>query len=232
MKYSGIDLHSSNCVLVVTDEQDHVLEEKRVPNDLVVILKLLEPYREDLAGVVVSSEDGDFPPGTEVLMNGCGLSETVDGGYSEYARVNGRGLVPIPDGMTCLDAMRIGTAGYTAALAIHRMEQNGQSPDQGLWTHAPGSCSDAGNSCQESPKSRLARISRSTTFSRFSFGSSIPITDRPGTVDTRALSAIIDRAISSASPITRLAFRPGAGSSSYMVTTGPGRTLTISPLTP
>jgi NADPH2:quinone reductase len=85
----------------------------------------------DLAGVVVSSEDGAFPPGTEVLMNGCGLSETVDGGYSEYARVNGRGLVPIPDGMTCLDAMRIGTAGYTAALAIHRMEQNGQSPDQG-----------------------------------------------------------------------------------------------------
>ena len=85
----------------------------------------------DLAGVVVSSEDSEFQPGTEVLMNGCGLSETVDGGYSEYARVNGRGLVPIPDGMTCLDAMRIGTAGYTAALAIHRMEQNGQAPDLG-----------------------------------------------------------------------------------------------------
>ena len=85
----------------------------------------------DLAGVVVSSENADFRPGTEVLMNGCGLSETVDGGYSEYARVNGRGLVPIPEGMTCLDAMRIGTAGYTAALAIHRMEQNGQAPDRG-----------------------------------------------------------------------------------------------------
>jgi transposase len=55
MKYSGIDLHSSNCVLVVTDEQDHVLEEKRVPNDLVVILKLLEPHREDLVGIVVES---------------------------------------------------------------------------------------------------------------------------------------------------------------------------------
>ncbi len=55
MKYSGIDLHSNNCVVVVTDEQDHVLEEKRVPNDLVVILKLLEPHREDLAGVVVES---------------------------------------------------------------------------------------------------------------------------------------------------------------------------------
>ena len=85
----------------------------------------------DLAGVVVSSEDAAFPPGTEVLMNGCGLSETVDGGYSEYARVDSHGLVPVPGGMSCLDAMRIGTAGYTAALAIHRMEQNGQEPDLG-----------------------------------------------------------------------------------------------------
>ncbi len=83
-----------------------------------------------------------------------------------------------------------------------------------------------------SPKSRLERISRSTTFSRWALGSSIPITERPGTVDTRALSADIERAISSASPITRLALRPGAGSSSYIVTTGPGRTLTISPFTP
>ncbi len=41
----------------------------------------------DLAGVVVSSEDTDFEPGTEVLVNGCGLSETIDGGYSEYARL-------------------------------------------------------------------------------------------------------------------------------------------------
>jgi NADPH2:quinone reductase len=85
----------------------------------------------DLAGVVVSSEDDAFPPGTDVLMNGCGLSETVDGGYSEYARVDSPGLVRVPDGMSCLDAMRIGTAGYTAALAIHRMEQNGQAPDLG-----------------------------------------------------------------------------------------------------
>ena len=83
-----------------------------------------------------------------------------------------------------------------------------------------------------SPKSRAAIISRSTTISRFSLGSSIPITDRPGTVDTRADSADMDRAISSARPITRDAFSPGAGSSSYMVTTGPGRTDTISPLTP
>ena len=85
----------------------------------------------DLAGVVVSSEDTDFEPGTEVLVNGCGLSETIDGGYSEYARLASKSLVVIPEGMTPAEVMQIGTAGYTAALAIHRMEQNGQSPDRG-----------------------------------------------------------------------------------------------------
>ena len=84
-----------------------------------------------MAGVVVSSEDEEFQPGTEVLVNGCGLSETVDGGYSEYARIDSKSLVAIPEGMSAVEAMQIGTAGYTAALAIHRMEQNGQSPDQG-----------------------------------------------------------------------------------------------------
>lgn len=85
----------------------------------------------DLAGVVVSSEDADFQPGSDVLVTGCGLSETIDGGYSEYARVDSKSLVAIPGGMTCAEAMQIGTAGYTAALAIHRMEQNSQMPDLG-----------------------------------------------------------------------------------------------------
>lgn len=85
----------------------------------------------DLAGVVTSSDDKQFRPGTEVLVNGCGLSETVDGGYSEYARVDSKSLVAIPDGMNAFEAMQIGTAGYTAALAIHRMEQNGQLPENG-----------------------------------------------------------------------------------------------------
>lgn len=85
----------------------------------------------DLAGVVVSSNDESFLPGTPVLANGCGLSETVDGGYSEFARLASSSLVPIPDGMSELEAMQIGTAGFTAALAIHRMEQNGQLPENG-----------------------------------------------------------------------------------------------------
>lgn len=85
----------------------------------------------DLAGTIVSSEDSTLQPGTEVLVNGCGLSELVDGGYSEYARLDSNSIVPIPDGMNALQAMQIGTAGYTAALAIHRMEQNGQRPENG-----------------------------------------------------------------------------------------------------
>jgi len=85
----------------------------------------------DLAGEVVSSDDPRFTPGQAVLVNGCGLSETHDGGYAEYARLSGEWVVPVPDGLTALDTMKIGTAGYTAALAIHQMERNGQAPTNG-----------------------------------------------------------------------------------------------------
>ncbi len=85
----------------------------------------------DLAGTVVSSESADFSAGDPVLVNGCGLSETVDGGYAEYARVPAVAVVPIPEGMNAAETMQIGTAGFTAALAIHRMEQNGQLPENG-----------------------------------------------------------------------------------------------------
>jgi len=85
----------------------------------------------DLAGTVVSTDDAGLQVGAAVLVNGCGLSETVDGGYAEYARVDSNSVVPIPDGLSAVEAMQIGTAGYTAALAIHRMEQNGQRPESG-----------------------------------------------------------------------------------------------------
>lgn len=85
----------------------------------------------DLAGEVVSSADARFKRGDAVVVTGCGLSETHDGGYAEYARVKAEWVVPLPAGIGLDDAMRIGTAGYTAALAIHRLEQNGQVPKQG-----------------------------------------------------------------------------------------------------
>ena len=94
----------------------------------------------DLAGEVVSAEHESLEPGTPVLVTGCGLSETVDGGYAEYARVDANSVVPLPGGLTPAEAMQLGTAGFTAALAIHRMEQNGQLPENGpvLVTGATG----------------------------------------------------------------------------------------------
>jgi NADPH2:quinone reductase len=85
----------------------------------------------DLAGDVVESGDTRFHEGQQVLVTGCGLGEEVDGGYSEYARVDGDWLIPLPEGMDARDAMTLGTAGFTAALAITRMERNGQNPEHG-----------------------------------------------------------------------------------------------------
>jgi NADPH2:quinone reductase len=85
----------------------------------------------DLAGIVESSGDARFAPGSAVLVTGCGLSETHDGGYAQFARVPGDWVIPIPAGLDAFTAMAIGTAGFTAALAVHRMEQNGQDPAGG-----------------------------------------------------------------------------------------------------
>ena len=85
----------------------------------------------DLSGVVVSSGDARYQPGQAVLVTGCGLSETVDGGYAEYARVAADSVIRLPDGIDLFQSMALGTAGFTAALAVHRMEHNGQSPAKG-----------------------------------------------------------------------------------------------------
>jgi len=85
----------------------------------------------DLAGEVVESSDPRYAAGQPVLVTGCGLSETHDGGYAEYARVAGDWVIPVPAGLSSCDSMKLGTAGFTAALAIHRMEQNGQAPANG-----------------------------------------------------------------------------------------------------
>ncbi len=85
----------------------------------------------DLAGTVESSSDARFRAGEAVLVTGCGLSETHDGGYAQVARVPGDWVIPMPPGLDAASAMAIGTAGFTAALAIHRMEQNGQEPAGG-----------------------------------------------------------------------------------------------------
>jgi len=85
----------------------------------------------DLAGTVETSADARFKPGDAVLVTGCGLSETHDGGYAQFARVPAEWVIPMPAGLDAMTAMSLGTAGFTAALAIHRMEQNGQTPGGG-----------------------------------------------------------------------------------------------------
>ena len=85
----------------------------------------------DLAGVVESSTDSRCKRGDHVLVTGCGLSEVHDGGYAEFARLNGEWVIPMPEGLGTFKAMALGTAGFTAALAIHRMEHNGQNPSKG-----------------------------------------------------------------------------------------------------
>ena len=85
----------------------------------------------DLSGEVVASTDARYEPGQQVLVTGCSLSETVDGGYAEVARIAGDSVIALPQGIDLLQAMALGTAGFTAALAIHRMEHNGQTPAKG-----------------------------------------------------------------------------------------------------
>lgn len=94
----------------------------------------------DLSGEIVESTDKRFNTGDLVLVLGCELSESRDGGYAEYARVTADSPVTIPHGLDTRSVMAIGTAGFTTALAIHRMEINGQNPDLGpiLVTGATG----------------------------------------------------------------------------------------------
>jgi len=80
----------------------------------------------DLAGRVESSSDARFVRGAEVLVTGCGLSETRDGGYALYARVPAAAVVPMPAGLDASSAMGLGTAGFAAGLAYMLMERNGQ----------------------------------------------------------------------------------------------------------
>ncbi len=94
----------------------------------------------DLAGVVIASRDPRFHEGDQVLATGYDLGVSHDGGYTEVARVPADWIVPLPTGLSTYDVMAIGTAGFTAALAITRMEQNGLTPAEGpvLVTGATG----------------------------------------------------------------------------------------------
>jgi len=85
----------------------------------------------DLSGTVESSTDPAYRPGDLVLATGAGLGESLDGGLAERARLPSAALIPLPPGLSLLEAMALGTAGFTAALALRRLLENHQTPDRG-----------------------------------------------------------------------------------------------------
>jgi len=94
----------------------------------------------DLSGTVVESTDPRFSPGDPVIATSYDIGVAHHGGYAEYARVPAAWVVPLPAGLSLFEAMALGTAGFTAALGIVRMEDNGLKPENGpvLVTGASG----------------------------------------------------------------------------------------------
>ena len=85
----------------------------------------------DLAGTVLASEDSRFKAGDRVIATSFDIGVAHHGGYAEVARVPGDWVVPLPEGLSPFEAMALGTAGFTAALAIVRMEENRLRPENG-----------------------------------------------------------------------------------------------------
>lgn len=85
----------------------------------------------DVAGEVIESSDARFKPGDKVIVTSWDFGVAHDGGYSQMVRVPAKWVVPMPEGMTTFEAMVLGTAGFTAGLAVERMEHDGLSPDKG-----------------------------------------------------------------------------------------------------
>ncbi len=85
----------------------------------------------DVSGVIEKSTSPEFEKGQLVLINGCGLGEVYNGGYSGFVAAPADWVVPLPEGLSLKEAMIIGTAGFTAALCLKRMIQMDQTPEKG-----------------------------------------------------------------------------------------------------
>lgn len=94
----------------------------------------------DMAGTVVASKDSRFKEGDKIIATSYEIGIKSFGGFSEYARLKGDWIVPLPDGLSLKEAMAFGTAGFTAALSVQRLQDNGINPDKGevLVTGATG----------------------------------------------------------------------------------------------
>lgn len=94
----------------------------------------------DAAGIVAESSDPELPPGREVIVIGFDLGMNTPGGFGQRIRVPAGWVVPLPEGLTLRESMILGTAGFTAALSVHKLQSVGMTPDSGpvLVTGATG----------------------------------------------------------------------------------------------
>ena len=125
VKYSGINYKDA---ISVTGKNRIIRSESLIPG-------------LDFSGTVIESNSKNFSKGQKVLATGSGLGEAIDGGFTEYAYVSNKILIHIPNNLTPLSAMQIGTAGFTAAIAIDKMILNKQKVNYGpiIVTGATGS---------------------------------------------------------------------------------------------
>ena len=94
----------------------------------------------DAAGIVAQSDHADFRQGDRVIVTGYDLGMNTSGGFGQFIRIPAAWAVPCPEGLSLKEAMALGTAGFTAAISIYKLTQNGVTPDQGdvLVTGATG----------------------------------------------------------------------------------------------
>jgi len=125
------DLTPGNVVIRVAYSGINYKDALAVTGKGVILRGLPKTVGIDLSGVVESSSDHSLQPGSKVLVTGCNIGETLDGGLAEYARVPVEAVVPLPPALTLMEAMAYGTAGFTAGLALRRMIENHQTPESG-----------------------------------------------------------------------------------------------------
>jgi acrylyl-CoA reductase (NADPH) len=116
----------------------------------------------DLAGTVVASRDARFREGDRVLATGYELGTGHYGGFAELARVPGDWLVPLPAGLSLREAALLGTAGFTAALSLHRLEEHGLRPDGGAPLLVAGATGGVGSAAVAMASARGYAVAAST----------------------------------------------------------------------
>ncbi len=125
------DLMPGDVVVRVTHSTVNYKDGLAITGHLPVVRRFPMIPGIDFCGEVVSSDNADFKPGDEVILNGWGVGEVHYGAYAKYARVKGDWLIKKPPDLSAADAMAIGTAGYTSMLSILALERFGVTPEQG-----------------------------------------------------------------------------------------------------